>query len=218
MNKKVVTFTVAMVLLLGVTLGATLALLITQTDPVTNTFVAGKIGTLELEEPSVTNPDQLVVIPGGTETKDPTITFTPDEVGVTADDVYVYIEVTGLTNTWSVDDSNVSNGSGNYVVSTAVSDVDDAITFNVNAAEWTYLADVTDRVVFVSLASGDDLTAGTVKFIVEDTVYYSGDLDSTDLEALEDGENNATTTLTFTGYAAQKVEGKSESEVFTENF
>lgn len=50
MNKKIAMFTIAMVLLLGITMGVTFALMTDTTDTITNTFVAGNFGKLQLDE------------------------------------------------------------------------------------------------------------------------------------------------------------------------
>ena len=84
-SMKVVVLLLAVVLLVGCTIGGTLAYLMAKSDVVTNTFVAGNIGTLTLDE---TTGNSYIVIPGVNITKNPVVTFKDYNV-----DAYVFLKV-----------------------------------------------------------------------------------------------------------------------------
>ena len=82
---KVVVLLLAVVLLIGCVAGGTLAYLMTKSATVTNTFVAGEIGTLSLAE---TTGNSYIVTPGVDITKDPVVTFKGNNVAA-----YVFLKV-----------------------------------------------------------------------------------------------------------------------------
>ena len=82
---KVVATLLAVFLLIGIGVGGTLAYLMAKSAVVTNTFVAGNIGTLTLDETTGTN---YIVTPGVDITKDPVVTFKDYNV-----DAYVFLKV-----------------------------------------------------------------------------------------------------------------------------
>lgn len=83
--KKIAVLLLAVVLLIGGTIGGTLAWLSAQTNEITNTFTVGKI-TITLAE---TTGENYKIVPGGTEAKDPKITV---EKG--SEKCYVYALIT----------------------------------------------------------------------------------------------------------------------------
>ncbi len=85
----------ALVLLIGCVAGGTIAYLMTESDTVTNTFVAGNIGTLELTE---TPTDSYIVVPGHDIAKDPTVKLSGNNV-----DAYVFLEVNAAGWTYNED-------------------------------------------------------------------------------------------------------------------
>lgn len=72
-GRRVIALLVALMLVIGGVIGGTLAWLMTKTDPLENTFVAGEIG-LKLEEPSFPDTKTLKFLPGDSFAKDPTVT------------------------------------------------------------------------------------------------------------------------------------------------
>ena len=74
----------AVVLIVGISVGGTLAWLTATTGPVTNTFTVGDIN-IDLKE---TTPPNYKIVPGGESDKNPTIT-----VAKGSEDCYVYVTV-----------------------------------------------------------------------------------------------------------------------------
>ena len=91
LSMKVVVLLLAVVLLIGCVAGGTLAYLMTKSATVTNTFVAGEIGTLSLAE---TTGNSYIVTPGVDITKDPVVTFKGNNVAAY---VFLKVEATGWT-------------------------------------------------------------------------------------------------------------------------
>lgn len=121
-TKKLVALLLAMCLVLGGVIGGTLAYLMTETPAVTNTFVAGKIGTLTLTESD--DDKKFMVIPGVDIKKDPTVTFSGNNVAAY---VFVKVEQTGWVTTdhktyscvdgkvtWTIADGWTHLGNGVY--------------------------------------------------------------------------------------------------------
>lgn len=95
-SMKAVILLMAVVLLVGCTIGGSWAWLMTKTASVENTFVAGDIGTLTLAETWNTDTDNdnendswsKIIVPGEDISKNPTVTF--EEYNVAA---YVFLKV-----------------------------------------------------------------------------------------------------------------------------
>ena len=83
-NKKLIVALLSFVLLFGGTFGSSLAWLLDNSDPVTNTFSTSDI-TVNLEE----SPATYQMVPGMTIDKDPKATVTADSV-----DCYMFVEIT----------------------------------------------------------------------------------------------------------------------------
>lgn len=97
-SMKIVVLLLAVVLLIGCVAGGTLAYLMAKSSTVNNTFVAGKIGTLNLSE---TTGNSYIVTPGVDITKNPTVTFSGNNV-----DAYVFLEVDATD--WAVSGSDTT--------------------------------------------------------------------------------------------------------------
>ena len=176
--KKIVILLVAAVLLIGGTIGGTLAWLKTTSGPVTNTFVAGNIGTLTLDETPVNQVDgknNYVIIPGAPISKDPNVTYTSAEGISNIGDVYVFVEVSG--GSWTYDD-NTKKFTANELSWT----VDD---------DWTYLS---GKVFYIKTSS---LTKQPI--IKNNAIGVA----STITEATMSDAVTAASGLTFTAYAIQ---------------
>lgn len=98
MNKKIIVFSLAMVLLLGVTMGATFALLVDTDNVVTNTFTFGNV-TISLDESPVDLYGNVVagerrtandykLVPEGVYTKDPQV-----HVGADSELSWLFVKV-----------------------------------------------------------------------------------------------------------------------------
>lgn len=84
-SMKAAIILVVAVLLIGCTVGGTLAWLITTSTQVQNTFVAGDIGDLDLNETTGAN---YIIIPGTQIDKNPVVTFSGNNIKA-----YVFLKV-----------------------------------------------------------------------------------------------------------------------------
>ena len=106
MKKRTVVLILAIVLVLGISIGGTVAWLTAVTDPVPNTFTVGNI-EIDLDE---SDDLDLTMVPGNTITKDPAVTvyggseecwlFVEIEKSANFDDFMTY-EVIGGENGWT---------------------------------------------------------------------------------------------------------------------
>lgn len=212
-GKKIVATLLAVVLLIGCTVGATLAWLQDTTPAVTNTFTVGNID-IDLKEhdlvnnnldmnKEVTSEDTYKIIPGTSQPKDP---FVRVEAGSEA--CWVFIKVEALNN------------------------ADTYIEYSVDASVWTPLNDIDsndiadDGVYYKDMpATADD---AYLNILTNKTVSYSHDLTKDDIDELyiivEDDAGNVTSMtmkpadqlpkLQFTAYAIQKT--NANGTTFTE--
>lgn len=183
-SMKVVVLLLAVVLLIGCAAGGTLAYLMTKSATVTNTFVAGEIGTLTLNETdgngNAVTARSFIVTPGVDITKDPVVTFNGNNVAAY---IFVKVEATDLTEsnrTFSIGD--------NQEMEWTVAD------------GWTKLENVSGvyyREVVVDTDTAN--TAETEKYgiIRDNTITVSS-------EITEDNIRDFTKGLTFTAYAIQQ--------------
>lgn len=104
MKKGLKIFIVAMslVLVIATAVGTTLALLTAKTDPVTNTFTAGKV-SITLKETPV---EKYKLIPGATLAKDPTVTV---EAGSENCWLFVKVDVDDILENKVVVDGGLEN-------------------------------------------------------------------------------------------------------------
>lgn len=174
-GKKSIALLLALMLLVGCVVGGTIAWLMTETTPVTNTFVAGKIGTLTLAE---TTGNEYVVIPGTTLPKNPTVTYTPDNV-----DAYVFVKV-DMSGGWELQGGNsyTLDKLGENVVNWAVD------------AGWTAVPHV-ENVYYREVDK--DAGGQSWSVIAGNVITISEDLTAEDLKDLNES-------LTFTAYAVQR--------------
>jgi len=179
-----------LVLLVGCVVGGTIAWLMTETQPVTNTFVAGKIGELTLVESETADlngdgkKNDYLVVPGVAIAKDPKVSFANN--GDVDAYVFVKIETVGA-NKWVYD-----NGTFTVKYNNAA-----ALSFTI-ADGWTAL-DGQPGVFYREV----DKTVGlsNVSVIAGDTITVYGA--SITVESMPD-IINAANNLKFTAYAIQK--------------
>lgn len=188
-GKKLVVLLLAVVLLIGCTIGGTLAWLVTKTEPVTNTFVAGEIGTLSLAE---TTGDSYIVTPGVDITKDPVVTFNGNNVAA-----YIFVKVEATD--WTESNGTFSIGNSQEMKWTV-------------ADGWTKLENVPGvyyREVVVDTDTAN--TAETEKYgiIKDNTITVSSEITKADI-------SNYTKGLAFTAYAVQKEGFNSASEAWAQ--
>ena len=117
-SMKALVLILAITLVLGCAVGGTLAWLMTETAPVTNTFTATNI-KITLTE---TSPNSFALIPGKEYTKDPVVTVT-DETTV---DCWLFVKIDEtqaakdyLTYTLALDGWNLMEGETNVYARTA---------------------------------------------------------------------------------------------------
>lgn len=245
MNKRIVTFSVAMVLLLGITLGVTFALMNASTQTITNTFVVGGFGELDIWETvdgslvnaGVTAQDgeNYQVYPGAVFTKDPYVTFDTDGA---AGEYYLFIKLEGTNaNTageWIFNDNSVAFKIGEDSESGEdINLLDFSIVENGTVGDakigWIPLYDgdgvQVPGVYYQVFNDGEDApyaTPGTDEdprgqIIVDDTVTVPADLNYENIQAVDDLAGSSLE-LAFSAYAVQKVDDTSAFAAWDEYF
>ena len=184
-SMKVVVLLLAVVLLMGCVAGGTLAYLMAKSSTVTNTFVAGEIGTLSLSE---TTGNSYIVIPGVDITKDPVVTFNGNNVAA-----YIFVKVEATE--WTESNGTFSIGNNQEM------------KWNV-ADGWTKLENVSGvyfREVVVDTDTAN--TAETEKYgiIKDNTITVSSEITKANI-------SNYTKSLNFTAYAIQQEDGGSDND------
>lgn len=197
LSMKVVVLLMAAVLLIGCSVGGTLAWLIANSETVTNTFVVGDIN-IELKEhelnaegevekdaagnitaaeiPSTTT--TYKVLPGTSQVKDPFVRFTSD-----SEACWLFVQVQEVNNST---DNVAANG-----VAT------EYITYSVSG--WTPLEEKDGIAVYYKKL--ENVTAkDTIYYVLEDNeVSYSADLTKADIDKLGDKQPQ----LIFKAFAVQ---------------
>lgn len=188
--------TLALVMMIGCTIGGTLAWLTVQADAVENTFVAGQIGTLKLEEEAdqitTTDGHQFIVIPGVDITKDPKVTYTPTtEDGTVPVDAYIFVKLTGIgANKWVWNDAENAK---QYEIKSGENVV---LSFKI-AEGWTAL-DAANDVYYKTSTGNTGLTDDSI--IKGDKITVSHLITKADVETVAAAANG----LTFKAYAIQQ--------------
>lgn len=185
-STKALVLLLAVVLLIGCVAGGTLAYLIAESKTVTNTFVAGEIGTLKLEENDKTSQNdegKYIVVPGAGIKKDPVVTYTPATDAKANVSAYIFVEVsnaTGSSGTWTL-----GNDQKTFTA--------DELSWEI-ADGWTHLSgnvfyrEAADATVTAHIIKDDTINVGS-------TVVRGTDMDTAVAAA---------SGLTFTVYAIQK--------------
>lgn len=183
-SKRIVTLLLALVLILGCGIGGTLAYLTANTNEVTNTFVVGDIGTLDLEETKGEGKDdgkkQFVIVPGVPMEKDPKVTYAYPAKTENADeyvqqDVYIFVEVDAVAGT-----------SGGWQFAQATTDGVSTYTYNVQnnkvhwdvANGWTLLENENDVQVYYRAVAASEIDAEGEEWSVikDDKIYVESTL------------------------------------------
>lgn len=156
-TKKLVVAVVALSLALVTVVGATLAFLIDKSDEVVNTFTVGNI-EIDLNETDVdgngnTKENGYKVVPGVTDTKDPTVT-----VKAKSENCYVYVKV---INNLVIDGESVATyeADANWIL-VGTSNVNGVVT---NLYRYNKVVEYSDAdqplpAVFESITYSEDIT------------------------------------------------------------
>lgn len=199
--KKKIALLMAIIMLFGVTMGATIAWLTAESLEVKNTFTFGdiKIALDEADVNDVDNDGDVIervqnnaydLIPGATASKDPTVTVDSD-----SEKCYVFVKITETNNT-------ISGLTGKVIGY----DVD---------ANWVLVPGYTDLYVWSdnSGAAVEVVPSSDVDSVREDiqldsvidnkTITVNKNLTSAQIKAMEDAEPDTTPILAFDAAAVQ---------------
>ena len=208
MKKKTLALLLSVVLVISIAVGGSLAWLTAEPVAVTNTFVAGQIGTLALTETDTDQETtgeqhQYIVIPGVDIHKDPKVTYTPVEPDgdKTPVDAYVFVQLSQpaeATAKWTYENGKYVIKSGtpaSVVMSFEIAD---------GADGWTKL-DGQD--VFYREVKATDSKLDPVSIIKGDTIDVSSAITKVDVETVA----SAADKLTFKAYAIQQASGDADN-------
>ena len=185
---RMLTTVLALLLVVGLSVGGTLAWLTAQTEDVTNTFTIGDINikldesvlkndnTLDTTKPRVQGNDNYKIVPGGKSPKDPILTV---ESG--SEKCYAYV---CITNTMKLE------GGTSPVV-----------THNLDTTKWTKVAESGDKVLYRYFEIVNALEAEK-KLPVFTEVSYAETILKTDIGEL-DNEKYPNKLIKIEGFAHQ---------------
>ena len=155
---KVVVILLAVVLLIGCVAGGTIAYLMAKSSTVTNTFVAGEIGNLTLDE---TTGSSYLITPGVDIDKNPKITFKGNNI-----DAYVFLKVEATDWTVSGSDTTYTYSIGSNQEMKWVLDgwtkLQDGVYYKevaANASEQTWSIIQNDKIIVSSTITKDNISA-----------------------------------------------------------
>lgn len=186
-SNKALLVLLALVLVIGCTVGGTLAWLTAETGTATNTFTVGDIGTLTLKEKkTAVGADGVInnytIVPGMDIAKDPMVSYTDKENAV---DVYVFVKV-GAEG-WTLSDKEYSINSGDTkLLRWTVGDT------------WTAVEGKTG-VYYTTVDADSSLTDAEV--IEGSTITVSSAIKEDNVSAIAEAAGN----ITFTAYAIQQA-------------
>lgn len=200
-NKKILPLLLALVMLIGCAIGGTLAWLVTETGPVTNTFTVGNI-TLELTETWNTKSDgaatediwQGKMVPGTTLEKDPHVI-----VKGSSEDCWLFVRV---EESCSVPDQSFA----------------DFVSYTVGAV-WSEVESGADYTVYAWKEVVNSNTEDQTFYVLEgDTTYTNGcvTIPQTVTKNMMDKVTTGNAPkLTFTAYAIQSENLKKDGAEVT---
>lgn len=212
--KKIVAALLAVVLLIGVGVGGTLAWLYDFTNEVKNTFTVGNInidlqetvnGTTVSAKTNNVGNDQFKIIPGTTQLKDPKVI-----VAEGSEDCYVFVQITAVNTT--VENLKYTVGSTEFT---------DNVTFvewlidnqEINGTTWQSLKDV-PGVYYREYTGGEKVEYPVLK---DNKVTYPSTLTKAQIDGLQTYINatfgdpsHGQPSLTFKAYAVQMNYSNSE--------
>lgn len=169
MGYKSVAVLLALVLLMGTVVGGTLAWLLDQTDPVTNTFTAGNID-IDLTE---TEKDYKI-IPGGNDDKNPTVV-----VNKGSEACWLFVQVKEVNN-------SITGSEKKYV------------TYGI-ADGWTQLGTTENGISVYyreqAALTGDSDSKQSYAVLEDNKVSYSRELTKTEIDELYVKDSNGNVTM-----------------------
>lgn len=217
MNKRIIIFVTAMVLVFAMVTGATFAYMTSLAKTVTNTFVSGGFAVLTIEEPQGDGDDAITptesdrinefkVIPGVNLDKNPRIDLVFDKNNLT--DAYVFVKIT-YGNAWSFADNTFKGWANNGAKL--------ALTTNIDTSNWSVHEEGAGFVVLLyqgensadNVVSGDLTDKSILAYSYPDaskvenkkTINVESGLLETDCEWID--ENSDMFDLDFKAYAIQ---------------
>lgn len=214
--KKIIVTLLAVVMLIGGTIGGTLAWLSATSGTVTNTFTVGNIW-IDLYEHTRDNDGKLTttevkalsdykIIPGTSEEKDPTV-----EVLANSENCWVFIQVQELNNVAATDDTGATTHK--YV------------TWNIDSDVWTKLSESNGVVTYYATTSyTTQNTDKTYDVLSDKKVSYGDSLTKAMIDLLyakDDNGNIIVNTekqpqLNFKAFAVQAEAGTAASAAWAQ--
>ena len=203
LSMKVVVLLMAAVLLIGCSVGGTLAWLIANSETVTNTFVVGDIniqlketGAVKDENDGIFKNNNFKVLPGTTQAKDPQVIV---EAGSEACWLFVQVK----------EENNTATSGSKYV------------TWTINS-EWKELSTVGGvSTYYIELDAIPEDGSAVTKYVLagdadyaDGVVEYDSNLTKADMDELDEGAKQPQ--LTFKAFAVQKEAAGSAAEAWAE--
>ena len=192
-SNKALLVLLALVLVIGCTVGGTLAWLTAETGTATNTFTVGDIGTLTLKEKEtavgadgVTN--NYTIVPGMDIAKDPMVSYTDKKNAV---DVYVFVKVGAEGWTQEGNAYSVLGDDNSALLSWSV-DCNETTGWKPVSAEY-------DDVYYKGVAAGESLV--NVAVIAGNKITVSSAITEKNVSDIAEAAGN----ITFTAYAIQQA-------------
>lgn len=192
-SNKALLVLLALVLVIGCTVGGTLAWLTAETGTATNTFTVGDIGTLTLKEKEtavgadgVTN--NYTIVPGMDIAKDPMVSYTDKENAV---DVYVFVKVGAEGWTQEGNAYSVLGDDNSALLSWSV-DCNETTGWKPVSAEY-------DDVYYKVVAAGESLE--NVAVIAGNKITVSSAITEKNVSDIAKAAGD----ITFTAYAIQQA-------------
>ena len=200
MNKKSLILAIALVLVMTCTIGVTVAYLQDTTGPVTNVFVAADFADLTLEETKPAEYDSneatndYLVVPGMDITKDPKVTFVPEEGEDNLVGAYVFVKMDAAG--WTTTD--------NKAFTKVIGNCADALSFSVDEY-WTFLKKDGNSYIYYKAVAADE-TIDAQSIIANDKVTVSTAITEADLDGVSENLSVITdSSLIFSAYAIQQL-------------
>lgn len=211
MRKKVLATTLVVALVAVFSIGATLAYMTAKTEKVENTFVAGEIGELSLQEKKdgslLSEDEKFIIVPGVAITKDPKVTFTYNvEKGDINRPAYVFVTVTDESWTLGEDKETFTSAGVSGSTEGIADDVTEKAMSWVIANGWTYLLTDGEDHVFYQVVDPAAFAEGTkgldnVSIIKDDQISVDAEkVTEANIGTLAD----AVSGLSFKAYAIQQ--------------
>lgn len=192
MNKKVIIFVTAMVLIFAMVTGATFAYFFSNSTEITNTFKPSKFGTPAVNETTGT---EYVAIPGVNLTKNPSVTYTVTSGSATQVSAYLYLAVKASSD-WTVSTNGVT-------YTQKIGTVTEALKFTINTTNWKHLGTADGYHIYVYVKSSAEqkvaasITTG-IGVITNNTITVSSSITKAQMEA-----ETALGSVAFKAYAVQ---------------